>query len=178
MLAYYKRVNDFNREKFKDKKAPPPAKSEAWFVGQETCATCHTAAVEVWKKTGHSHAYKTLADASKEFNLDCVGCHVTGYDKPGGSTVTDLVSPNLKDVQCESCHGPGSKHIEDPSSNPLTEKPEETVCTGCHHPPHTDVFDYKMRHEKIMGPGHGKPGAAPNNDPPKGWKPPKPRFAG
>jgi hypothetical protein len=176
MLAYYKRVNAFNQEKFKDKKAPPPSKGEAFYVGQETCGTCHTAAVAVWKKTGHSHAYKTIADESKEFNLDCVGCHVSGYDKPGGSTVTDVTSPNLKDVQCEACHGPGSKHIEDPSSNPLADKPEENVCTGCHHPPHTDIFDYKTRLDKILGPGHGKPGAAPNNDPPKGWKPPKPRF--
>ncbi|MGZ6083993.1 MAG: multiheme c-type cytochrome [Polyangiales bacterium] len=176
MLAYYKRVNAFNQDKFKDKKAPPPPKGEAFYVGQETCAPCHTSAVAVWKKTGHSHAYKTIADESKEFNLDCVGCHVSGYDKPGGSTVTDVATPNLKDVQCEACHGPGSKHIEDPSSNPLADKPEETVCTGCHHPPHTDVFEYKARLDKVLGPGHGKPGAPPNNDPPKGWKPPKPRF--
>jgi len=176
MKAYYERVNAFNKDKFKDKKAPPPPKGEAYYVGQENCSPCHTAAFEVWKKVGHSHAYKTLSDAAKEFNLDCVGCHVTGYDKPGGSTVTDLLSPDLKNVQCESCHGPGSKHVVDPTSNSLASEPEEQVCVGCHHPPHTDVFDYKARKEKILGPGHGKDGAKPNNDPPKGWKPAKPRF--
>lgn len=176
MKSYYERVNTFNKDKFKDKKAPPPAKGEAYYVGQENCSPCHTAATEVWKKVGHSHAYKTLADAAKEFNLDCVGCHVTGYDKPGGSTVTDLVSPDLKNVQCESCHGPGSKHAADPQGSPLESEPKDEVCVGCHHPPHTDVFDYKARKDKITGPGHGKPGAQPNNDPPKGWKLPKPRF--
>jgi hypothetical protein len=176
MKAYYERVNAFNKDKFKDKKAPPPAKGEAYYVGQENCAPCHAAASEVWKSVGHARAYKTLADGAKEFNLDCVGCHVTGYDKPGGSTVTDLVSPDLKNVQCESCHGPGSKHGADPSSAQLASDPGVSVCLGCHHPPHTDVFDYASRKERILGPGHGKPGAKPYNDPPKGWTPPKPRF--
>lgn len=176
MRAYYKRVNTFNADKFKDKKAPPPPKGEPFYVGRETCEPCHQAATAIWSKTGHHTAYKTIADQSKEFNLDCVGCHVTGYDKPGGSTVTDVVSPDLKDVQCEACHGAGSRHITDPTSYPLESEPKEEVCTGCHHPPHTDVFDYKKRLEKILGPGHGKPGAPANNDPPKGWKPPKPRF--
>lgn len=177
MKSYYERVNAFNKDKFKDKKAPPPEKGKPFYVGNDACQPCHTAAYEVWKKTKHSTAYKTLVDSSKEFNLDCVGCHVTGFDKPGGSTVTDVVSPNLKDVQCEACHGPGSLHIVDPTVNGFGgEKPAEEVCVGCHHPPHTDVFDFKARHEKIIGPGHGKEGAEPNNDPPKGWKPPKPRF--
>jgi DmsE family decaheme c-type cytochrome len=37
---------------------------------------------------------------------------------------------------CETCHGPGSKHIEDPSSNPMIKfkKPAdaEATCTSCH----------------------------------------------
>jgi len=176
MKSYYERVNAFNKDKFKDKKAPPPPKGEAFYVGSESCNPCHTASFEVFKKTGHSHAYKTLVDQAKEFNLDCVGCHVTGYDKPGGSTVTDVMSPNLKDVQCESCHGPGSAHVTDPTNAVPVTEPGEQVCIGCHHPPHTDVFDYKARRDKVLGPGHGKPGGQPNNDPPKGWKPPKPRF--
>ena len=44
----------------------------------------------------------TLTTQFKEFNLDCVGCHVTGYGRPGGSTVTHV--EKLKDVQCEACH--------------------------------------------------------------------------
>ncbi len=176
MKSYYERVNAFNRDKFKDKKAPPPSKGEPFYVGSASCNPCHSASFAVWQKTGHSHAYKTLVDQAKEFNLDCVGCHVTGYDKPGGSTVTDVMSPNLKDVQCESCHGPGSAHIADPTTSVPVTEPGEQVCTGCHHPPHTDVFDFKARKDKILGPGHGKPGAQPNNDPPKDWKPPKPRF--
>ena len=174
MASYYQRVDAFNKEKFAGKKAPPPAKGEPEYVGVDTCKTCHVAAFDVWSKTGHGHAYKTLADDSKEFNLDCVGCHVTGYEKPGGSTVTDVAV--LKDVQCETCHGPGSQHAADPMANALPDKIEEQVCTGCHHAPHTDIFDFKTRVEKIKGPGHGSPGAPIYVDAPKGWKPPKARF--
>ncbi len=178
MAAYYKRVNEFNKTKFASKKAPPPEKGAPYYVGVDVCKTCHQAAYEHWKTVPHAKAYETLAKANKNFNLDCVGCHVTGYEKPGGSTVTDVVG--LESVQCENCHGPGSQHIEDPYSSPLLdkEKVSESICTQCHHAPHTAVFDFKARVEKIKGPGHGKPGKPRDNDPPKDWKKPAPRFPG
>ena len=40
----------------------------------------------MWDGTPHAHAYATLEKGFKEFNLDCVSCHVTGYGKPGGSS--------------------------------------------------------------------------------------------
>ena len=64
-------------------------------------------------KTAHAHAYATLSTQFKEFNLECVGCHVTGYERAGGTTVTHV--DKLRDVQCEVCHGPGSKHVRRPS---------------------------------------------------------------
>ncbi len=175
MGSYYQRVNATNKAKFAGKKAPVPAKGEAQYVGVDVCKTCHASAFDVWSKTKHGHAYETLSKDSKEFNLDCVSCHVTGYDKPGGSSVTDV--DVLKSVQCEQCHGPGSAHVADPYSSAIpVKKPEESVCTGCHHAPHTDTFVFEERIEKITGPGHGKPGAPVDVDPPKGWKPPALRF--
>ncbi|GAC1351366.1 MAG: hypothetical protein NVSMB1_03690 [Polyangiales bacterium] len=174
MKSYYLHVNEFNKTKFAGKRAPAPTKGEPSYVGIDVCKTCHVAAFDVWSKTSHGHAYKTLSDASKEFNLDCVGCHVTGFEKPGGSTVTDVSV--LKDVQCEQCHGAGSKHVREPYGNPLADGKDEQICTACHHPPHTDIFDYKSRIEKVRGPGHGLAGAPVNVDPPTGWVPPKARF--
>lgn len=178
LAAYYKRVNDFNKTKFADLKPPAPAKGEPYFVGVEVCKVCHEAPYAQWKTEGHAKAYETLAKGSKNFNLDCVSCHVTGYDKPGGSTVTAVAG--LEDVQCEDCHGAGSQHVDDPYSFPLPDKDKvgESVCTQCHHPPHTSVFDFKARIDKILGPGHGKPGKPSNNDPPKGWKAPAPKYPG
>lgn len=154
LAAYYKTVNEQNKIAFADRKPPPAPAGQASYVGIEACATCHEEPKKVWDGTHHAKAYKTLSDQSKEFNLDCVSCHVTGYDKPGGSTVT-FVS-KLKDVQCEQCHGPGSLHAANPKKvKPPAPHPKEEVCLSCHHPPHVIEFDAKAKMSEILGPGHG-----------------------
>jgi len=154
MLAYYKQVNDANKIAFKDKKPPPVAKGQPAYVGIETCTNCHEEPRKVWDATGHAHAYATLEKQFKEANLDCVGCHVTGYDKPGGSTVTHVAE--LKNVQCEVCHGPGSLHAAKPEVAVPVAKPAPDMCLSCHHPPHVHTFDAAAKMAEILGPGHGK----------------------
>ncbi len=156
MLAYYKKVNDANKAAFADRKPAAPPKGEPKYVGIDTCTNCHDDARKVWDGTKHAHAYATLSTQFKEFNLDCVSCHVTGYDRPGGSTVTHVAE--LKDVQCEVCHGPGQNHAAKPEKVKMpTPKPSTDVCLSCHHPPHVHTFDAKAKMEEILGPGHGKP---------------------
>lgn len=154
MLAYYKHVNDANKVAFADRKPKEPAKGEPSYVGIDTCSACHDDARRVWDKTAHPGAYATLAKQFKEFNLDCVSCHVTGYDRPGGSTVTHV--DRLKDVQCEACHGPGSLHVSKPDTVKVPiAKPSGDVCLSCHHPPHVHSFDPATKMREILGPGHG-----------------------
>jgi hypothetical protein len=154
ILAYYKRVNDSNKVEFASRKAATPAKGTPGYVGIETCGACHEGARSVWDKTAHANAYPTLVKAFKEFNLDCVSCHVTGYDRPGGSTVTHV--EGLANVQCEVCHGPGSLHAASPASVRVpVVKPGPSVCEGCHHPPHVHTFDAAAKMSEILGPGHG-----------------------
>ena len=156
LATYYRKVNDDNKVAFAGRKPKPAAAGEASYVGIDSCEGCHEEPVDVWKKTSHAHAYKTLADDFKEFNLDCVGCHVTGYDKPGGSTVTAVAA--LKDVQCEVCHGPGSIHAKTAGKTAMpVAKPESALCETCHHPPHVHAFDAKAKMELVLGPGHGRP---------------------
>jgi len=102
-----------------------------------------------------------LSTQFKEFNLDCVSCHVTGYEKPGGSTVT--VNEKLRSVQCEECHGPGSAHAKSPAVPGLiSASPKlESCVSGCHHPPHVEGFDPQVAKQFIIGPGHGMPDKAP-----------------
>jgi len=155
LAGYYRRVNDHNKEAFKDRKPQPAEKGKASYVGVEECTTCHEEEREVWDKTGHAKAYETLVEDHKEFNLDCVGCHVTGYDVPGGSTVTFV--EELKDVGCETCHGPGSLHVAD-SEKPglIVLEPDPQSCVSeCHHPPHVEGFDPEASMKKVLGPGHG-----------------------
>jgi Cytochrome c554 and c-prime len=154
MLAYYKAVDERNKVEFANRAPPPLAAGEAGYVGVETCSVCHSEAVDFWKTTAHSHAYATLATQFKEFNLDCVSCHVTGYEKPGGSTVTHV--DKLESVQCEVCHGPGSKHARFPLDKRwIVAKPSGSSCLGCHHPPHVEGFDPEAKRQAILGPGHG-----------------------
>jgi hypothetical protein len=153
--TYYKRVNDHNRQEFKDRKPPPREPGQPGYVGIEECADCHDEAATFWRSTGHAKAYQTLSKEFKEFNLDCVSCHVTGYEQPGGSTVTFV--DKLKDVQCEQCHGPGSAHANDPDKEGLIRRtPPKDLCSKCHHSPHVHEdwsVDEAWKH--IIGPGHG-----------------------
>jgi hypothetical protein len=127
MEEYYRKVNRHNKEAFKDRKPEPAASGESHYLGVEDCSNCHEEAFEFWKKTPHARAYSTLTKQHKEFNLDCVSCHVTGYDRPGGSTVTHV--EGLTSVQCEACHGPGSRHEDEPENDEfLTSQPPKTLC--------------------------------------------------
>ena len=102
--------------------AAPPAPKEAdrpYYVGDAKCASCHKSALAFWKKTVHAGAWRTLVDGGKQHDYKCVGCHVTGYGEVGGTSLGH--TDKLRDVQCEVCHGPGSKHVaeegtEDPPS--------------------------------------------------------------
>jgi len=153
--GYYQRVNAHNQDVFKDKLPQPAAPGESHYIGVDACSTCHKSEREFWDKTEHAGAYATLSSAHKEFNLDCVSCHVTGYDKPGGSTVVHV--EKLSNVQCEQCHGPGSRHAATPKAEKLISLPERGLCAAsCHHPPHVHAdWDVAAAWQKIIGPGHG-----------------------
>jgi hypothetical protein len=156
MSSYYKRVNEHNREAFKDVLPKPAEPGKASYVGLEACTKCHAEERAFWDKTGHAKAYATLEKQDKQFNLECVGCHVTGYEMPGGSNVTHV--DKLKDVQCETCHGPGSLHVDSPNDKALLQVvPQKTLCApACHHPPHVPQgWNSDENWLKIIGPGHG-----------------------
>jgi 2',3'-cyclic-nucleotide 2'-phosphodiesterase (5'-nucleotidase family) len=157
MADYYRRVNDHNKEAFKDREPKKAVPGAASYIGAEECQNCHGEAYTFWKGTPHGRAYETLSKQHKEFNLDCVSCHVTGYEKPGGSTVTHV--SGLMDVQCEVCHGPGSLHEKNPEDlASLVRSPPKTLCgPACHHPPHvSEAWRVEEAWPHIFGKGHGE----------------------
>lgn len=102
---------------------------EAKYVGTERCGSCHQTALKVWETTGHSHAFKTLENVKspslRQFDPECVTCHTVGfkyrtgcYDPPPGSAPNQVAKHNEKllNVGCESCHGPGSMHANNPNN--------------------------------------------------------------
>ncbi|NVB37852.1 hypothetical protein G6O69_08400 [Pseudenhygromyxa sp. WMMC2535] len=142
-----------NAERFAGVKPPEPAPGKPGYVGVEACADCHEEAVALWKTTVHAGAYETLAVANKQYDLSCVGCHVTGFREPGGSEVVE--NEGLRDVQCEQCHGPGSLHVEDPRTDNIQLEPPRSLCLGCHTQDHSDTFDFEPYLRDVLGEGHG-----------------------
>jgi 2',3'-cyclic-nucleotide 2'-phosphodiesterase (5'-nucleotidase family) len=156
MRAYYKGVDEHNRVELQGRLPIAAAPGQPTYIGIDACSSCHPGPRQVWNATKHAHAYATLSSQFKEFNLDCVSCHVTGYEQPGGSTVTHV--DKLENVECEVCHGPGSKHAANPKDPSLIlAAPQLSRCLDCHHPPHVEGFDPAAKLSEILGPGHGMP---------------------
>jgi hypothetical protein len=105
--------------------ARPPSPNGDQFAGVEKCKDCHKKAYAVWKDSKHAHAYETLITGRegtknpipRNHDPECINCHTTGWDPQG---VFPYISgfyslektPQLKDQQCENCHGPAAKHVE------------------------------------------------------------------
>jgi hypothetical protein len=136
---------------------PPPAEpGRAHYVGDRKCVSCHKSAFAFWKKTVHASAWETLVRDKKQHDFRCVSCHVTGYGQVGGSSLGH--TKRLEDVQCETCHGPGSIHVaEEGLEEPLAVRRDtpESTCTACHNEQHSDTFQYQAYLRDILGPGHG-----------------------
>ena len=158
LAAYDAAVAEENRKRFAGVRPPPPPRGKPGYAGIEQCDLCHEEAVAFWRTTKHAAAYATLEALGKQYDVACIGCHVTGFRKPGGSEVVE--NEGLRDVQCEVCHGPGSVHVEEPERGGrphaiVRDAPAE-VCGACHTPEHSDTFDYTAYLRDVLGPGHGQ----------------------
>lgn len=157
MRAHDRAVNQANAVAFAN--APPIAVPEGSpsYIGSSACASCHAEAYAWWKKHRHGRAYQTLVDRHKEFSMSCFQCHVTGYGQPGGATITFNLGGELKNVGCESCHGPGEFHARSPLEfkSTMIRSPEERLCRNCHDAEHSDQFDFEIYRSRLLVPGHG-----------------------
>jgi hypothetical protein len=141
-------------------RAGPPADAKpatVTYVGAATCAPCHEPATAFWRATKHARALASLEAAHRARSATCVGCHVTGWFQPGGTEDLAVATTRLRDVGCESCHGPGSTHAETPNiPGRIARQVPASVCLGCHTPDQTqDGFDYAAFLGAVTGPGHG-----------------------
>ena len=167
--AYDQRVAELNlaEAKRQPEACPAASRGELAYVGAAECARCHESESAFWTQTKHARAYHTLEVVQKQFSLDCVRCHVTGWQQPGGVCRIDrtqLGGPGVeghgvgrRDVQCEDCHGPGSDHVRDETGAFIQKQVPETVCMRCHEAANSPHFDDARYRPFIVGPGHGKP---------------------
>jgi len=89
------------------------------YVGDsKKCQRCHKAAYAVWEKSKHAHAFDTLlkppsGPANRQYDGECIVCHTVGFGYESGYR-NERETPHLKNVGCESCHGPASEHLKKP----------------------------------------------------------------
>jgi hypothetical protein len=132
---------------------PPPAievhpdhaaahHADETYWGASLCGPCHLKQDNFWKGTPHSHAYETLVKAGKQHDVECLRCHSTGFaqtrSRHGVKSVSDVTG--LESVQCESCHGPGSRHSTDAIRFGAA---RAETCTRCHDPKNSPGFQFE-----------------------------------
>ncbi len=122
------------------------------YLSYTACEICHPDKAEGWKKTPHAHAFDTLKTQGeeKQENPGCIKCHVVAYEEDGGFIDMEL-TPELKDVQCESCHGPGKNHTETISAEAIIGNPGEEICRACHTEGQDKAFDYEKKSKVVHG---------------------------
>ena len=109
------------------------------FSGAAACQKCHADIDAQWKGTAHAHAFDVLTAQSRGYDLDCTPCHTTGFYERGGFERL-AVTPDLANVQCESCHGNGSDHVADPKQKTPGDAP--AACRNCHTVQQTPDFEF------------------------------------
>ncbi|HEY9504640.1 MAG TPA: multiheme c-type cytochrome, partial [Gemmatimonadales bacterium] len=134
----------------------PPPDEAAGLLGyftttdkQTTCGNCHVTHQTDWATTKHASAYADLT-ASGGAQASCFGCHTVtqlGNSLTAASGWNTVQDTAYYDVQCESCHGPGADHVENPDGGP---KPLASIavsldatngCGECHNGVHTPFVE-------------------------------------
>jgi predicted CXXCH cytochrome family protein len=70
-------------------------------------------------------------------NTMCITCHTTGFEKRYDAAADRFDSRwHEVNVSCQSCHGPGSRHVQSPQRGQLAElkmpRAQVEVCAACH----------------------------------------------
>ena len=104
------------------------------YLGNAACAPCHIEEQRSWLLTHHAVAYPRLGPDPVQRDPSCLPCHVTGAGAPTGWAPD--ARPDLRNVGCEACHGPGGPHAG-------TCTDAASTCKNCHDPDHAAGFAYE-----------------------------------
>jgi hypothetical protein len=125
------------------------------YIGSESCVVCHETAHKLWAESAHAGAFEALEREGNQYNPRCLKCHTVGYMASDGYINLKL-TPKLKNVACESCHGRGDHHVKLMSKQEVPVKQvimKNTACTDCHDKDNSPNFDEDKYWEMIA---HGK----------------------
>lgn len=116
------------------------------FATEQTCLTCHAQEHAIWSQSGHGRAYQALQEVNKSFDPECLVCHTTGFGQPGGF-ISEIDTPELKNVQCEMCHGTRLAHSQNPQGG--FAKEANAACGRCHVKKHSPKFNFSRYWPRI-----------------------------
>ena len=123
--------------------ASPGAPPAPEYMGEKKCKKCHIKEYKSWSETKHAKAFEDMPEKYRK-DEKCLKCHTTGMGEGGFKSVDE--TPDLVNVQCEACHGPGGDHIplttqlrkdkveKDKYPENLNINSSPTGCTKCHNP--------------------------------------------
>jgi hypothetical protein len=147
----------------------------AEYIGAKKCKACHMKQYKSWSNTTMATSFENLKpgikaeekkkaklDPDKDYTADpnCLKCHTTGYGQPSGFVSLEK-TPDLINVQCEGCHGPGAdfraimkknkefKLADVQAAGLLLPTEENNNCMECHgeDSPFTEKVDPKYKFE-------------------------------
>jgi 2',3'-cyclic-nucleotide 2'-phosphodiesterase (5'-nucleotidase family) len=110
------------------------------YAGSTACTSCHAPQFAKWRSTQHATAYDTLEAKGQQFNVQCLPCHITGPAAQTGQEMLALAH-DLRQVGCESCHGPARAHTLQPAAAKAGQ-PTMDTCLRCHVGEHDDRFNF------------------------------------
>jgi hypothetical protein len=135
------------------------------YVGSKYCKLCHDYEYEKWMASKqvfipglskqaspdskHADAFATLEKVGSEYDPECIVCHVVGMQYQTGY-ISPAKTPELKDVGCENCHGPGSEHLR--SLGAIETSGPISTCSDCHTAEQSGEYaaNQKQYFEKII----------------------------
>ena len=138
----------------------PGVRPPADYAGTTSCAGCHPTAYAKWQQTGHARALESLVARGSDADPSCLSCHTVGLGTASGYQ-REHPKPELANVGCESCHGPGSEHVSEyrrvareGGSVLYKYRPIGAQdCTSCHYGEFSRPFDYAQFWPNVR---HGK----------------------
>lgn len=125
---------------------------EYTYSGNLKCRLCHREFFIGRKKDLHEHTFKNSIKKNYYKEPRCLSCHTTGFGTETGFTDINE-TPKLANVQCEGCHGPGSKHNELGAKGGFLSGTDRTeilkkMCPVCHNSRWNKSYkDFKLAYD-------------------------------
>jgi len=129
-----------------------PFDNPARYVGADACRACHADQYRHWQSTAHASVKPESATANGKLYR-----FVTGINAAGGYPAEGRTG-----VQCEACHGPGERHVQQPEAKGHgfivglgAECPScvvEQICRTCHGVQDDPEFDFDRAIDRVRHP--------------------------